>query len=205
VTPLPHKERKEEQMVDIKEQKHQIPMNDPPVDSDPNEIRFPSVNTCITVTFHFTDILVGVHLGLAMGVRDELMRGKDLDMAGTVIQDADIQTYMHAARSLMPGASGRRVRRTTASAVYILGAIQVWQGNLPGPWGYLRDGCKRWARELGVNCYAYSWDDITADTVNIYVRQTDNPVYSFVEYVGGSADIHFANEGAVVNANSVYI
>lgn len=192
-------------MIDIQEQRYQIPMNGPPVRSDPNGIRYPAVNTCITVTFVFTDILVGVHLGMSMGVDDTSPAYRELTADAHWITNANIQTYMHDARRLI-GPVGRRGRRGTAQGVYILGNILFWRDMpfLHGAWNYLRDGCNRWAGEMGVNCIARYWNDKAANTVNIYVDRS-NPPYRFVTYLGGSHDDHFNNEGGVVQSYNLAI
>jgi hypothetical protein len=157
-------------------------------------IKYPGVNTCITITFCFQNMLVGIHLGMQMGVSDYNIKAQQ---EGNWIDNGTIQSYMHRARQIMKETK----KKGLCTKVYLIGAMDFWHKDprLKNQLDYISSGVNRWASELNsvVESHQFNDEEESIDgsqTVNIYVSNP-GPKYEMRALKGGQ-------EGAIVSRRS---
>ncbi len=171
-------------MIDIVEQAKQSPRNATPLGWDATHLRYPGVNTCLTVStigkarFGKTNaqgMLVGLHLGLFMGAGQE---------GGAGSEDSAMISPAHLGLYLDMLVQHAWVRGGGAERIYIAGAVDVWRASAPTLWRQVQTTTDVWHVKMHAPVEIVRFDDDVCATVDINVTRAG---VGFTTVGGGAA------------------
>ena len=149
-------------MQDIVEQAKQSPPNGTPIGWDDACVRYPGVNTCMTVTaVPNAGPIVGLHLGLVM--HNTGSDGKLDPSMPQMLDQAYVDLYLWALRARLGANKAKRCK------FYIAGAKRVWRPTNPVLWDHLCRSVDAMKGSFRGTLDVSGFDDDEEMTVDIYV------------------------------------
>lgn len=158
----------------IAEQARQNPRNATPIGWDAEELCYPAVNTCITISAiggakferrkeQRDGMLVGLHLGMFMGAGEEGGKGSE---DSKPIDDAYLDMYLYVMEKHVWLKAGG------AKRLIVTGATEMWEQAASVQWRKITTTLGVWRKKMNFDLEIIQFDDSVLQSVDIYVSRS---------------------------------